>query len=356
MNVLIDDCLSTLGALGGIGHQSLCLAKHLGKFVQCDFQGHRHLRFIPRVARKLSYIGLANLEALRKEYDVIHYQNHYVPILKGRSKKVVTINDLSVFRFPETVPVIWRAYNRHAIAHAVSRADAIVTLSVFIKEELLTMFGHRRPEDVFVCPAGIRGVFLSELPHEERIRRFGLRPWSYFLYLGDLTRRKNLGFLVRCYLEAKKRSVLSPETALVLAGKPYWGYHEIRDLLRKEEGIVSLGYVDDADIVSLYHFSLALVYPSIYEGFGMPIIEAMSQNIPIIVSNIPTSLELNKTHNNQMIVFELGVEESLVAALAHVEQNSDLVRAALQYGDLSIYQYDQIAQRHVEVYNKILRR
>ncbi len=234
MKVLIDDCLSTLGAPGGIGYQSLYLARHLKTIVACDFVDHRYLRFVPRVVRKFSYVGLANLEALRDTYDLVHYQTHYVPILKGKSKRVVTIYDLGAYRFPETIPTIWRRYNQHAIANSVLRADAIITASTFVKEEILSLFDYRCAEDIYVCPAGIREVFFTQKAEEDRIRKWKLEPYAYFFFLGDLTKRKNLELLLQSFRRAKAQSLLSPSTRLALAGKPYWGYRQIRKFIREE--------------------------------------------------------------------------------------------------------------------------
>ncbi len=88
----------------------------------------------------------------------------------------------------------------------------------------------------------------------------------------------------------------------------------------------------------------------------MPILEAMSQRTPIIVSNIPTSLELNKVHNSQMTVFALEDGENLISALVNVEKNADSIRKLLNYGDISMYRYEQIAMQHVDVYKQVLRR
>ena len=94
MKVLIDEGLSTLQQLGGIGYFSLSLWEHLKKFVECDITDYHYLKRFPRVAKRMLYLGLANIEPLKQQYNIIHYQNYYVPRFLGKSKGVVTIHDL----------------------------------------------------------------------------------------------------------------------------------------------------------------------------------------------------------------------------------------------------------------------
>jgi glycosyltransferase involved in cell wall biosynthesis len=169
-----------------------------------------------------------------------------------------------------------------------------------------------------------------------------------------LTRRKNLRFLLEAFLRAKREAVLSKDTRLVLVGQDAWDTHEIEHLFSKEAGIIRLGYVSDEMLPALFRFCKALIFPSIYEGYGIPLIEAMSQNAPIIISDIQASMELNQRHNKQMLVFELGDEEALIELLEHVERNAELLRERLDYGDLSPYYYENVAKEHLSVYTRVL--
>ena len=139
-----------------------------------------------------------------------------------------------------------------------------------------------------------------------------------------------------------------------MVGKPAWGYSELKSLFREEYGIRELGYISDAKLVALYRYSKALVFPSLYEGFGIPIVEAMSQRIPIIISNIPTSIELNSMHNMQLFPFELGDENCFLRHLEKLEVEWEKVRLELDYGDLSIYNYSNVAKYHLQVYRQVV--
>ena len=355
MKILINDGLSTLGDYTGIGQQTMNLWKHLRKLVDCDLSDYRYLRKIPRLARRAAYLFIANGESAYQSYDVIHYQNYYVPFIRGKGKKVVTIHDLLTFHYPDTLPRAYVQYHRNAVRNAVKRADGIITPSRAIGEQVLEMFPLLSPDRLFPRANGVRDIFFQVQPKEEVVRKLGIEPYSYFLYVGVLTRRKNLPFLLQSFLNAKHRGELDGTVKLVLVGKRDFGYEEIQGLIDHEKGIFELGHLPDDRLVSLYKFSKALVLPSLYEGFGIPIIEAMSQNVPVIVSNIPTSMEIHTAHNEQLLVFELGKEESLINLLVHVDRNVESIRARLRYGDISRYSYDAVAQEHLHVYRGILK-
>ncbi len=353
MKVLIDDGLSSQGELSGIGHHTIQLWQYLRSIIDCDISDYSFLKNIPRVARRISYIGIANVKVLHQKYDIIHYQNHYAPVFKGISKKVITIHDLVSFMFPDTLPTIYRWYNQHAISSAIKHCDAVLTRSSTIKEEVITRF--QIPDDkVFVCQGGLREVFFQKIPNEKTVRKFGIEPYNYFLFVGDLSRRKNLAMILSTFLKAKANNLISIKTQLVLIGKFSWGSWDFKHLLSDESGIITLGYLSDEELVSFYKYCKAVVYPSIYEGYGLPLLEAMSQQSPLIVSNIPSSNEINKVHNDQMLIFNLDKEEELMTYLTKTDKDFFVMRQNLNYGKIEQYKYRNVAKHHVQVYNLIL--
>jgi alpha-1,3-rhamnosyl/mannosyltransferase len=306
------------------------------------------------VARRIAYTVVANAHALSGQYDIIHYQNYYVPRTRGRARKVVTIHDVASFRLPETVPVIYRKYNQATIRNAVERAHGVVVPSAFTRREVLDLFPWLDGEKVFVCPNGIRKQFLSPDANAGSLAKFGLEPYSYYFSLGVLTKRKNFRFLLETFALARKMGRISRNTALILAGKGAWDTHEIRPLIDKELGIHLLGYVHDEDMPALYRYSKAFVFPSLYEGFGIPIIEAMSQQTPIIASDIPGTRELDEQHNRQIHFFPLGGVDELMMHLAELDAHPPSSRSQLSYGDLALNDFPHVARRHLDVYDIVL--
>lgn len=296
----------------------------------------------------------SNIHELRGDYDIIHYQNYYVPFLSKSSKKVVTIHDLASFKFSDTMQYLYAKYNKRTIKNSLSRADAIITPSITIKNEIHESFPYINENKIFQCNDGIRNVFWLNTNSKNILDKYSIEPFTYFFFIGSLSKRKNLKFLLETFIEAKKNYLIDIKTKLILAGQSWWGSSEIKDLISKNLGILTLGYLDDESIVELYRNCKALVFPSLYEGFGMPIIEAMSQNIPIIISNIPTSVELNEKHNNQMFIFNLGNKEQLIHQLSMLDKECDLIKSKLNYGSLSDYKFENIAYKHLNIYKTIL--
>jgi len=354
MRVLIDEGLSTLQQLGGIGYFSLNLFEHLKPIVECEITNYRYLKGLPRLGKRASYLVLANLEPLRLKYDVIHYQNYYIPPFLGKAKGVVTVHDLGGLRSPNVYPFWYNSYFRRTLRNAVRRADAITLASYAMKEELLDLFPELDESHVHVCHHGLRPLFFRPRTTGVEIVPVGLKPGSYFLFVGNLEKRKNLTFLLSEFIAARKRSKIARETKLVLVGKFGIGYDEFRKLISESENIIHLGRLDEEELLVLYRNCKAFIFPSFYEGFGVPILEAMSQRVPILISNIPSSLEFHHRHNDQCFVFELGNAESLVEQLAHLDKHSAAIVPHLEYGDITIYSYDRVAREHLKVYHRVL--
>ncbi|MDP1880415.1 MAG: glycosyltransferase family 1 protein [Parachlamydiaceae bacterium] len=347
--------MSSIDKPSGIGLQAIYLHKHLSKYCNCRISDYRAFKIIPRGIRKFSLDTYINLQRFYSNYDVVHYQNNSAPLFKGRGKRVVTIHDLGVFLYPDTVPFIYVKYNQHSIRKAFERADGIITPSQSIKNEIVNLFSSANPDIIFPCVDGVRDIFWENVTKSATIEtRHSLKPNKFFFFLGSLSRRKNLKFLLEAFIKAKRKGLLSKETILVLGGQQWWGSRDFQHLLNKDFGITTLGYLTDEDIVWLYRNCIGFIFPSIYEGFGMPIIEAMSQGVPIIVSKIPTSIELDKNHNEQMLKFDLNNEEELIENIVYLEKNHNAVKEKLNYGSLSKYHFDNVAKQYLEVYEKVL--
>lgn len=354
MHILLDHGLTALGQKSGIGHHAENLALHLQNLVACDVPDFRWIERLPRYLRRWAYFGYANTPGRYDGYDLAHHVNQYVPFASGSARHIMTVLDFSVFRYPETVPVGWRTFNQHALSSGIERADGLIAISEAMKAELLERY-RATPEDrVFVSPCGVRESVCFSGGPEESISKFGLKPFQYFLFVGDLTRRKNVRFLLEVFQDARKAGGLGREISLALAGKPAWGYSELANLMREDEGVRCLGYVDERLLGSLYRSCLSFVFPSSYEGFGIPIVEAMHHGAPVIASEIPTSVELDRRHNRQMFMFPLGNRARLREILTHLGRDGAAVRQRLDYGDLTRYTYDSIAREHLEIYARVI--
>lgn len=223
-----------------------------------------------------------------KDRDVTIFFNFIVPPgVKG--KKVAVVHDMAYKACPETVNTKTRKWLELTLKKSCDRADLIVTVSEFSKKEIIKYLGVPE-EKIIVMPNGVDlDLYHPNYPEEEvslckekyHIDR------EYFLYLGTLEPRKNLVNLVKAY-GLLKDELKENAPKLVLAGGKGWYYESIFETVEElglKQDVIFTGYVPEEDVPLLMNGAKAFVFPSLYEGFGMPPLEAMACGTPVIVSN-----------------------------------------------------------------------
>ncbi len=338
---------------GGIGTYSRALAEELSRRGYVVIQPRlAFTRRIPnRALRRILYtlrLWLVLPVYLRwKGVEVAHFTNLQTPLWRnGATRYVTTVHDLAPIRFPETVPGLYRIYFRWALTVAVATAHAIVTVTESVRRDLIDLY-DLPPERVGVGYCYTRQDALCTGRSLARKRpRCTLEPRAYFLCVGRLELRKNLTTVVRAFSAYKAASGSS--TKLVLVGRPGFGFERIRERIEEspyKEDIVLPGYVSDEELAVLYTHSLAVVFASVYEGFGLPLLEAMLFRRPIVASRIPTSLEIL---DSRAYFFEKNSVEELRSQLAALESMAD---AEIDYRDiLQRYSKDEMLRRHIAIY------
>jgi glycosyltransferase involved in cell wall biosynthesis len=240
----------------------------------------RHIKFPSRIYRGLRHGRiLPPIEWIAGSCDIVLGSN-YIPMPARRAAEVPVVYDLSFIHHPETVSRRHLYFLRFVLPGVVRRAPAVITISETIRAEIAE---HYEIDDaaIHVVPPGCDlGRFDGNRMPDEEIP--GL-PDRYLLYMGTLEPRKNLPGLLAAYAALRQRHPDAPP--LVLAGGVGW---RVRDLLAElrltsaERAVIALGYVDDRTVPALYARALALVFPSFYEGFGLPALEAMASGCPVI--------------------------------------------------------------------------
>ncbi len=213
--------------------------------------------------------------------DLVHATNHAAICPKPPGGRlVVTVHDLAFLRFPRLYPRAWRALYRLGLRAAVRRADAILTPSRATAEDLVART-RVDPRRIHVTPLA------ATLPEGERevdgvLARLKVRG-PYVLFVGTLEPRKNLVRLVRAYRRVAAAGL--PHT-LVLAGPMGWGHDPLlREIALPGPGeIVLTGPLPEDELDALYRGASAFVYPSLHEGFGLPVLEAMARSVPTVTS------------------------------------------------------------------------
>jgi glycosyltransferase involved in cell wall biosynthesis len=228
----------------------------------------------------------------QQQLDLLH-SPHYTMPLAVRCKTVVTFHDMTFFLHPEMHKTYKKIFFRTMIRISTRRADAIIADSESTRQDILQLL---RPDShkVSAVPLGVSDYFrpIVDVSAAERIRRKYHLPNSIILYVGVLEPRKNLPTLVKAFKSLVDRGL--PHT-LVLAGHKGWMYTELFQTIEElqlAERVRFTGYVPDGDLAGLYSAADAFVYPSVYEGFGLPVLEAMACGIPVVTSKVSSMPEI----------------------------------------------------------------
>jgi glycosyltransferase involved in cell wall biosynthesis len=229
---------------------------------------------------------LMAMHGLRRHAIDLYHEPNYVPVCYD-VPVVTTVHDLSWLRYPETHPVDRVRWLDKGLPRALEKSTAILVDSEFVRQEVLTTFGIV-PERVTVVHLGVSEAFRPRSPGETAaaLKPLDLVHGSYLLTVGTIEPRKNLAHALEAY------TLLSPNLRerfpLVVAGAKGWRAGPMEATLRQlaDRGQIRfLGHVPGSDLPALYAGAAAFVFPSLYEGFGLPPLEAMASGVPVLVSD-----------------------------------------------------------------------
>jgi glycosyltransferase involved in cell wall biosynthesis len=246
------------------------------------------------VCRRLGFqLPLEFFTRIPRDVDTVFFTNYVALPLLHRRKIMLAIYDLSFLDVPEFSQTLNLRYLKQFCAPSIRRADTIVTISEFTKQRLLHHFPDLKAQ-IIVTPIPPLKTPEPNTGLSRRLTDMSISPNAYILYVGTIEPRKNLEALVRAYEQLNPE--LQGSHSLVLAGGKGWKDVVIRETISKlqDKGlhIILTGYVSDEEKSALYSNASCFVLPSHYEGFGMPILEAMQHGTPTVVSDIPVFHEV----------------------------------------------------------------
>ncbi|HOF40047.1 MAG TPA: glycosyltransferase family 1 protein [Candidatus Hydrogenedentes bacterium] len=220
--------------------------------------------------------------------DIAHGLFHLLPAAAA-ARRLVTVHDLVVFRHPETHTAATVCTHRRLLQHAARNADALIAVSESCRQDILEVL-NVPPERVFVVPNGVCIEDFEGAVDPAALARcrqeLGLRS-DYWIYIGTIEPRKNLTRLLTAYRRIVDRFSDCPD--LLLVGRSGWHaepiFQAIGDL-RLENRVFHAGYLARSEVILLLRNAAACLYPSLYEGFGLPVLEAMAAGVPVLTSNI----------------------------------------------------------------------
>ncbi|KVK77469.1 glycosyl transferase family 1 [Burkholderia cepacia] len=293
-------------------------------------------------------------KALRAEHvDVFHATDHLIPKL-STTPVIATLMDAIPLSHPEWTTIRMAALRRWLLRRSGTWADHVITISDYSKREIVEHFGIA-PERISVVPLGVHPRFferIDRIGRDEVLKRLGL-PAQFFLCVGTLQPRKNLERVLDAH--ASLPVDLRREIPLVIVGRAGWGCEHLVARLRAEgDGCVRwLQYLPDHDVRALMQSASALVFTSLCEGFGLPVVEAFASGLPVVASNTTSVPEV--AGDAAILVDPTCIGEIADGMRMIVEQpdKADVLREA-GLARARVLNWQACAQKTLAVYETVL--
>ncbi len=304
-----------------------------------------------RLSRNLAHVQFRLFDALHS-YDLYHEPN-FIPY-PSRKPTIATIHDLSVMLHPQWHPPERVDFYRKHLDRALEQCQHFIAVSQFTRDEACKHLGIPAGQITCVLNGFPRPLRLASSEAAQQQRNAWGLPKSYLLYVGTLEPRKNLSMLLRAY--GALPASLREKTPLVLAGGWGWNveelYREFHDTAR-HRNVIHLGYVPDDRLAALYQGARALVYPSHYEGFGLPVLEMLAMGGAVLCSTAGALVELV---GRDGIFVEPGDEAGWREALELLMTDEDWL-ARMRPPHAELYRgltWEQTAAQTLDVYRRVL--
>lgn len=261
-------------------------------------------------------------EWLAGPFDLLHAPDFVLPPTRART--ILTVHDLTFMVHPECAEAGLRRYLAQAVPRSLQRADLVLVDSQATAADLARILGLQGPKVRLLYP-GVDARFRPLPPSATEALRATLQlPTDFLLFVGTLEPRKNLVRLLEGFAQAK----LPPTLALVIAGRRGWMEQEIFATVARlelQDRVKFLDFVADAQLPALYNLARAFVYPSLYEGFGLPVLEALACGTPVLTAN---SASLPEVAGAAAILVDPHQPAAIAAGIERTLREADRLRTA----------------------------
>ncbi len=297
--------------------------------------------------------------AMLRNCRLWHAPHYNIPFFKGPAKLVVTIHDIIhwVFR-KQLLSPLQTVYAGSMLKRAVTLADHIIAVSEHTKKDLVEQF-KADAKKITVVYEGVGGACREMAPAElkpafETLRAKYNVPENYFLYVGLLKPHKNVQWLLRLFrtLRAGGR-IRSPLVVIGRKDKKYpEGYEELEDLT-SDADVIHLPRIEHEELIAFYNQALALIHPSLYEGFGLTLLEAMACGTPVIATNASSIPEVV---GDAAVRVDTDDESPMMDAVVRMENDAELRESYRVQGleRVKRFSWDETARKTAAVYEKVL--
>lgn len=372
---------SCLKNKSGIGIYTYELSKRLQKYNDLEFEGHI-FNFLNRndiskdieginiekrvcslfpygVYRRIWHYSMIKYNSLFKsKCGIYHFFNFIVPP-RIEGKVITTIHDMTYEMYPETMDKKNLKRIKDDIEYSVNRADKIITVSESSKYDIIKYLNVPENEIEVVYNGVEYNRFARDYNEEEKVKvkqKYSL-PDNYILYMGTLEPRKNIESIVEAFKLFKEQSYLKEKDfKLVIAGKKGWMFESIFELVNKlnlQENVIFTDYVDEKDKPLIYNMAQLFVFPSIYEGFGIPVLEAMASSVPVITSNVSS---LPEVAGDAAILVDPKDTLSIAKNINDILSDENLKDELINKGHIQaqIFTWEASAEKLYEIYKSMM--
>jgi glycosyltransferase involved in cell wall biosynthesis len=323
---------------------------------QFDQMSHRPSRLPTRnPIVRIAWEQLVQPFALRRErIDLLHALAFAGPLAIS-IPWIVTVFDLSFARYPQSFNAANRIYLNWAVRNSLRRAQRVIAISESTRRDLISIFGAD-PQRVQVIYCGSDPAFAPAKDAAEiaTFRAQRQLPEKFILHVGTIEPRKNLARLLRAFARAKRAARLSHR--LVLIGARGWKYTEVDTVIEQEriqDDVIFAGYVPQAELPLWYRAADLFAYPSLYEGFGLPPLEAMACGTPVVTSNAASLPEVVGDAALQIAPDDEGaLEEALVRAATDTNLRAQMIARGL--AQAAKFSWARTARETTEVYRDVM--
>jgi glycosyltransferase involved in cell wall biosynthesis len=285
--------------------------------------------------------------------ELLFVPAHIIPFISPK-KVITTIHDVGFRRFPELYSQIELKYHNFGLEQALRKALKIITISEFSKREIVELC-NVDPDRIEVIYQGFDSREYKIIKDEDRLRNIRKKynlPSNYILFIGRINFKKNIPNLIKAFKKISSNPA-TKEYKLVLIGKPETGYEEIAKEIKRQEledKIIELGWINLRDVVCIMNMARIFVFPSKYEGFGIPPLEAMSCNVPVIAAN---SGSIPEVVGRAAYLFDPNSVEDMAKKMLELIKNKILQKELVDLGKKRVneFSWNKCAKETLEVLN-----
>jgi len=306
-----------------------------------------------KTANKFTWNFWTLPQYLRKNPVDVYHTQYIVPFFVPRETKIIThIHDISFNFYSQFIRWTDLFFLKTLIPWSIRRADKVIAVSEFTKNEIIKYYATPSEKIEVICNS-IGENFLQNYTGEKlkEIRKKYNLPEKYLLYVGTLQPRKNIPFLIRAFAKTKEKM---PKHKLVLVGsKTAHNYDTAIDAeitrLNLQNDIIFPGYVEVSELLAIYKLADIFIFPSLYEGFGIPILEAMSAGIPVVASDIPVFREVAQEVAEYFHPESLDeLEKAVYNTSINLKLRNNLINSGK--ARINLFSWEKSAQKTLAIY------